>query len=57
MFKGKTVKEQLNIISKKLDITVEELIEMYIKRGLYIDDYYDPSKRTREELIEILKKG
>lgn len=50
------VLDKLNAISKRLNISVNELIERYIRRGLYIDDYYEPPRRTREELIEMCKK-
>ena len=36
----KMIETQLNEYSKKLNISVDELIERYIKRGLYRDNHY-----------------
>ena len=47
---------QLKEKSEKLNISVDELVERYIKRGLFTDDYYKPPKLSREELMEISKK-
>lgn len=43
--------------SKKLNISVEELIERYIKRGLYSDDYYFQPQLSKEEIDEIFKRN
>lgn len=43
--------------SNTLNISLDDLIERYVKRGLFFDDYYEPPKRTREELIEMGKKA
>lgn len=42
--------------SNILNISFEELTNRYIKWGLFMDDYYVPRQRTREELIEMSKK-
>lgn len=51
------IKAQLIKKSNKLGISLDELIERYIRRGIFTDDYYEPPKRTREELIEMSKKA
>ena len=62
IFKSKTeignnmIEAQLLEKSDKLGISMDELIERYIKMGLYIDDYYEPPELTREEAIESIKK-
>ena len=50
------IQAQLEENSKKLGISLDELIDRYIKRGLYSDDYYMQPKLTKEELDEIFKK-
>ena len=50
------IETQLKKYSSKLNISVDELIERYIRRELYYDDYYEPPKYTLEELIERGKK-
>ena len=40
----------------KINISVEELIDQYIKLGLYEDDYYEPRSLTKEEIREVLRK-
>lgn len=50
------IQKQLNENSKKLDISLNKLIERYIKRGVYSDDYYVQPKLTRDELDELSKK-
>lgn len=50
------IETQLKVKSNKLNITISELINRYIKRGLYMDDYYEPPKLSREELLEISRK-
>lgn len=42
--------------SNALNISIGVLIDRYIRRGLFIDDYYEPRKLTREELLEISRK-
>lgn len=42
--------------SKELNISVSQLIERYIKRGLFSDDYYVPRSLSREELDELSKR-
>lgn len=48
---------QLRENSKKLNISVSELIEHYIKRALYHEYLYEPKPLTREELIRLSKKN
>lgn len=50
------IQAQLAENSKKLGISIDELIDRYIMRGLYSDDYYLQPKLTREELDELSKK-
>lgn len=50
------IETQLKENSDKLNISVEELICRYIKRGLYSDDYYIQPQLSKDELDEILKK-
>ena len=50
------IQAQLEENSKKLGISIDELIDRYIKLGLFTDDYYNPPKLSKEELIEISKK-
>ena len=52
----KMIQAQLEENSKKLGISIDELIDRYIRVGLFTDDYYVPPKLTREELLEICKK-
>ena len=51
------IEAQLKKYSSKLNISVDELIDMYIRRGLFCDDYYEPPKYTREELMEMGRKA
>ena len=51
-----TIEEQLEEKSAKLNISLEELVERYIKRGLFMDDYYDPPEITEEEFVEMCKR-
>lgn len=39
-----------------LNISVDELIDRYIRIGLFCDDYYDHSELTKEERIERSRK-
>ena len=50
------IEEKLNKIANKLDITIDELIDQYLRMGLYADDYYIAPKFTKEELNEMAKK-
>ena len=52
----KMIQAQLEENSRKLSISIDELIDRYIKRGLYSDDYYMQPKLSREELDELSKK-
>ena len=47
---------QLAEKSRILNISVDDLIDRYIRRGLFCDDYYEPPKLTRKEVIEIFRK-
>ena len=53
----KMVESQLYDKSDILNVSICELIERYIMRGLFNEDYYEPPKRTREELVEMTKKA
>lgn len=50
------IEAQLKEKSAILNISVEELIDRYIRRELYTDDYYAPRKLTRKELLEMSKR-
>lgn len=50
------IEAQLKKNSNRLKISLDELIDRYIRRGLYCDDYYDPPQLTIDELREISKK-
>jgi len=47
----KMIENRLKENSSKLGISVDELIDRYIRLGLFTDDYYTPPQLTREELI------
>lgn len=47
---------QLKEKADRLNISTDQLIDRYIRRGLFTDDYYDPPKLSREELLEISRK-
>ena len=51
------IEAQLKENSNRLNISIDELIERYIRRGLFCDDYYEPPKLSREELIELSRKA
>lgn len=51
----KMVEAQLKEISNKLNISVDALIDRYIRIGLYMDDYYNAPKLSKEKLLEIFK--
>ncbi len=53
----KMIESQLNEKSKMLGISLNELIERYIKRGLYSDDYYIQPQLSKEEIDEIFKRN
>lgn len=58
IFIGDTViGAQLKEKSSKLNISLEGLVDRYIRRGLFMDDYYKPPKLTAEELMEISRKN
>ena len=42
--------------SKRLNISICELIDHYIRRALYHEYLYEPKPLTREELTELSKK-
>jgi len=50
------IENRLKEKSIKLGISVDELIDRYIRRGLYSDDYYESPQLTMEELLEMSKK-
>jgi hypothetical protein len=51
------IEVQLHLKSIILNISVGELIDRYVKRELYTDDYYEPPKYTKEELYEMGRKA
>ncbi len=51
----KMIEEQLNEYSQRLNISLDDLIERYIRRGLFSDDYYKPSPVSIEELKKLNK--
>ncbi|MDO5814389.1 MAG: hypothetical protein Q4Q18_02025 [Methanobrevibacter sp.] len=53
----KMIEAKLKEKSKILNISVEELIDRYIRRELWTDDYYVPPTYTREELYEMGRKA
>ena len=50
------VMSKLEKNSSKLNISVKELINQYIKLGLYEDDYHEPEPITEEEFVELLRR-
>ena len=50
------IEAQLKEKSAILNISVEELNDRYIRRELFTDDYYEPRKLTRKELLEMSKR-
>jgi hypothetical protein len=50
------VEARLEENSNKLNISLHDLIDRYVGMGLYCDDYYEPPKLTREELLEASKR-
>ena len=55
IFGDEMIENQLKENSEKLNISVEELVDRYIRRGLYTDDYYRQPKLSKEKLKEIFK--
>lgn len=52
------VEARLEDISEKLNITVDELIDQYTRRGLHVDwGYYEQKPITEEEFSEIIRKN
>ena len=51
------VMTKLEVNAGKLNISVKELINQYIKLGLYEDDYYEPEPITEEEFVELLRRN
>ena len=49
------INAQLKANSKKLNISIDELINQYIKRGLYRDIYYGNTPLSKNRLSEVLK--
>lgn len=56
VFGDDMVEAQLREKSAKLNISIEGLVNRYIRRGLFMDDYYEPRKLTIEELREMSKR-
>jgi len=50
------IENRLKEKSRKLGISLDELIDRYIRLGLFTDDYYEPPKLSREELMEISRR-
>lgn len=49
------VNAKLKAISKKLNISIDDLINQYIKRGLYGDLYYEDTPLSKKRLSEVIK--
>ena len=49
------INAQLKANSEKLNISIDELINQYIKRGLYRDIYYVNTPLSKNRLSEVLK--
>ena len=57
IIKDKMLKAQLKEIACRLNISVDELIDRYIRRGVYVDyGYHNPKPITLEYLLETHKK-
>ena len=52
----KMLETRLKEKSAILNISIDELVDRYVKRGLFMDDYYEPPKITAEELLEMSKR-
>lgn len=48
---------QLKEKSDILNISVEELIDRYLRRELFTDNYFKPPEYTMEELLEMSRKA
>ena len=48
---------QLKEKSDILNISVEELIDRYLRRELFTDNYFEPPEYTMEELLEMSRKA
>lgn len=51
------IEAQLIEKSNILNISMEELIERYIRRGLYSDDYYTQPQLSKDEIDAIFKRN
>ena len=49
------IENRLKEKSRKLGISLDELIVRYIKRGLYKDKFYDQCNLSKEKLAKIFK--
>ena len=52
----KMIEAQLEEKSNILNISLVELIDRYIRREYYVDEFYVPPKLTREELMEMSRR-
>lgn len=52
----KMMKAQLKEYSNRLGISIDDLIELYIRRGLFVDDYYVQPKLSEEKLQELFSR-
>lgn len=52
----KMIAAKLTEKSLELNLSFNGLIERYIRRGLFSDDYSDPPHLTREELMELSRR-
>lgn len=50
------VEAHLKEKSAELNISLDDLVDRYIRRGLFMDDYYKPPKITAEEFMEMCRK-
>ena len=48
---------QLKEKSDILNISVEELIDRYLRRELFTDNYFKPPEYTMDELLEMSRKA
>lgn len=53
----KMIETQLKEKSNILNISLDGLIDRYVRREIYVDKFYVPPKRTRQELIEMGRKA
>ena len=51
------IEAQLKEKSDILNISVEELIDRYLRRELFTDNYFEPPEYTKEELLEMSRKA